>query len=207
MELSDLLLIERYKLGDIVAFDLLMNKYEKKIYNYCYRMLNNFEEAKDLTQEIFVKVFKNIEKFRGESSFYTWLYRIAHNLAIDFIRKRSRENVVSNDQVIYEDGPATRDFIDMNLNPEMLAADKERKELVIYAINKLLPEYKEVIVLRDIQGLSVEETAKILKCAEGTVKSRLHRARFALKNIWKSMFEEDKKVVGREEMKDGGEAK
>ena len=207
MELSDLLLIERYKLGDIVAFDLLMNKYEKKIYNYCYRMLNNFEEAKDLTQEIFVKVFKNIEKFRGESSFYTWLYRIAHNLAIDFIRKRSRENVVSNDQVIYEDGPATRDFIDMNLNPEMLAADKERKELVIYAINKLLPEYKEVIVLRDIQGLSVEETAKILKCAEGTVKSRLHRERFALKNIWKSMFEEDKKVVGREEMKDGGEAK
>lgn len=207
MELSDLLLIERYKLGDMVAFDLLMNKYEKKIYNYCYRMLNSFEEAKDLTQEIFVKVFRNIDKFRGEASFYTWLYRIAHNLVIDFIRKRSRENVVNQDQIIYENGPVTKDFVDMNLNPEMLAVDKERKELIVYAINKLLPEYKEVIVLRDIQGLSVEEAAKTLKCAQGTVKSRLHRARFALKNIWKSMFDESKNRVDRGEIRDGGELK
>lgn len=206
MELSDLVLIERYKLGDMVAFDLLMSRYEKKIYNYCYRMLMDFEEAKDATQEVFIKVFKNIGKFRGESSFYTWIYRIAHNMVIDFIRKKSKERTVSHDEPVYrEDGPIMRDFVDVTWNPELLAEERERKELMRNAISKLLPEYREIIILRDMQGFSIEEAAKILKCAEGTIKSRLHRARSALKVVWQKVFGGNKQVEGTESMKKGGE--
>ncbi len=176
-------LIKKCVNGNLKAFDELIEKYEKTAYNIALRMLKNPEDAMDVSQEAFIKVFKSIKTFNFESAFSTWLYRIVTNTCLDFLRKRN-SNIYSIDNPIQtEDGEIERDIPDEALSPEELLEKKLTKEMVNSAINKLEENHRTVIILRDIQGFSYEEISKILDCSIGTVKSRINRARKNLKDI------------------------
>lgn len=169
--------------GDLKAFDELIEKYEKTAYNIAFRMLKNPEDAMDVSQEAFIKVFKSIKTFNFESAFSTWLYRIVTNTCLDFLRKRNT-NVYSIDNPIHTDeGEIERDIPDESDTPEELLEKKLTKELVNNSISKLDENHRVVIILRDIQGFSYEEISKIIDCSIGTVKSRINRARKNLKDI------------------------
>ncbi|SCG83122.1 RNA polymerase sigma-H factor Sigma-30 [Proteiniborus sp. DW1] len=176
-------LIKKCANGNLKAFDELIEKYEKTAYNIALRMLKNPEDAMDVSQEAFIKVFRSIKTFNFESAFSTWLYRIVTNTCLDFLRKRN-SNVYSIDNPIQtEEGEIERDIPDEADSPEELLEKKLTKEMVNNSINKLEENHRIVIILRDIQGFSYEEISKILDCSIGTVKSRINRARKNLKDI------------------------
>lgn len=190
MKTKENVLIEKSKKGDISAFEELIETYQNKVFNIAYSMLNNYEDANDVAQEVFIRVYKSIKNFKGESSFSTWLYRITTNVCLDELRKRKNKNVVSIDEDIpFDDGEVTRQIVDDGPTPDIIAEKKEVREIVNEAIGQLSEEHKTVIILRELQGLSYEEISKIINCPRGTVKSRINRARSALKNILKSKKE------------------
>ena len=153
--------------------------------------MHNHDDAYDISQEVFIRVFKSIKKFKGQSSFSTWLYRITTNACLDELRKRkNNKNIISIDQEIQlEDGEVFRQIEDDGPTPELVAERNELREIIKEAISKLSDEHKEVIVLRDIQGFSYDDIAEIIKCPQGTVKSRINRARRMLKEILKNKVE------------------
>lgn len=173
-------LISKCKSGDRDAFNVLMEKYQKQVFNIAYGMLSDYEDASDAAQEVFIKIYKSIASFKGESSFVTWMYRICSNVCNDILRKRQRRGIsVSLD---------SEDEKDSNLQipseaptPEETVEMNERQKAVREAINNLPTEYREIIIYSDMQQLSYDEIALILKCPKGTVKSRLNRARNALR--------------------------
>ncbi|WP_286680170.1 sigma-70 family RNA polymerase sigma factor [Tepidanaerobacter sp. EBM-49] len=177
-------LIYRAKRGDMSAFEDLISGYEKKVYNTVYRFFNNAEDAMDVSQEIFIKIFTSLDKFRGESSFSTWLYRIAVNTCIDFSRKH-REATLP----IHEESEIHNH---LNLGtptqlPEEFIENKEIRQAIADAINMLPEEQKICVILRDVQGFSYAEIGEILNCSLGTVKSRLYRGRRNLRELLKDM--------------------
>ncbi len=181
--------------GDIQSFQKLIEIHQKKIFNLVYRMINNEEDAKDLTQDILVKAFKNIEKFRLDSSFSTWLYRIATNTCLDELRKRKKR--FSEIPLTVEDEETDKTIkeyaIDRN-GPDSIYLKKERQRLISDEIKKLSPDYKQMIILRDIQGLSYEEISEICEVNIGTIKSRINRGRNQLRERlmkYKELFELD----------------
>ncbi|MFN4245730.1 MAG: RNA polymerase sigma factor [Brevinematia bacterium] len=181
-KLSDQALISLIKSGDKEAFALLVKRYEKKILNILYLQLGNIPDLEDLAQEVFIKVFKNIGNFRGESQFYTWLYRIAMNISYDY--KRKNRETYSLDEPLKEDEEDTFEKVlsDSSIeDPLSVIETEELKEKLRKFIKELPKEYQEVLVLREYEGLSYEEIAKILNCPIGTVESRLFRARKELK--------------------------
>lgn len=181
-KLSDQALISLIKSGDKEAFTLLVKRYEKKILNILYLQLGNIPDLEDLAQEVFIKVFKNIGSFRGESQFYTWLYRIAMNISYDY--KRKNREIYSLDEPLKEDEEDTFEKVlfDSSIeDPLSVIETEELKEKLRKFIKELPKEYQEVLVLREYEGLSYEEIAKILNCPIGTVESRLFRARKELK--------------------------
>jgi RNA polymerase sigma-70 factor (ECF subfamily) len=165
------------------AFDNLVRLFEKKVYNLAYRMSGNHEDASDLSQEAFLRVFQSLKDFRGQSSFSTWLYRVVSNVCLDELRQRGRRPTVSLDEPVAGDKGEVmqRQVPDPAPPPDELAERTEIREVVQAGIEQLTEEYRMVIVLRDLQGLSYQEIAEALDCSLGTVKSRLNRARFALK--------------------------
>ena len=174
-------LIERSQKGDIDAFEELVARYERKVYTIAYRYMGNPEDASDLAQETFLKVFKSIDKFRGESSFSTWIYRITANICKDELRKIKRKPQTSLDQEIWlDEGSVIRQVVDEKPTPDEVFEQKELWNYLQDLIANLSPEYRMVIVLRDINGYSYEEIAQITETSLGTVKSRLNRARKAL---------------------------
>jgi len=176
-------LIKKCVKGNIEAFEELIAKYEKTAYNIAFKMLRNQDDAMDVSQEAFIKVFKSIKTFNFESSFSTWLYRIVTNTCLDFLRKNNN-NVYSIDSPINtEEGEIQRDIPDTVNTPEEMLEKQLTKELVQNSINKLDDNHKAVIILRDIEGFSYEEISQILGCSLGTVKSRISRARNNLKDI------------------------
>ncbi len=176
-------LIKKCAKGNLEAFEELIEKYEKTAYNIALKMLKNQDDAMDISQEAFIKVFKSIKTFNFESSFSTWLYRIVTNTCLDFLRKKNN-NVYSLDTPINtEDGEIQRDIPDTLNSPEEILDKQLTKELVHDSINKLDENHKAIIILRDIQGFSYEEISQILDCSLGTVKSRISRARNNLKDI------------------------
>ncbi|NLJ88062.1 MAG: sigma-70 family RNA polymerase sigma factor [Epulopiscium sp.] len=178
------ILVNRVKKGSIAAFEELIIEHEGKIYNIAYRFFNNEEDAKDLSQEIFIKVFNKIHRFRGDSSFSTWLYRIAINTCIDELRKRKGKESFSIDEDIKTDeGTMAREFQDKDLSPEEIVINKEIASQIQWALNHLSESYKEVVILRDFQGFEYKQISEILGCSLGTVKSRISRARTELKNL------------------------
>ncbi len=177
-------LVKRAQSGDVAAFESLIEDYQKRIFSIAYRMIQHQEDAADLTQEVILKIFKNLDKFKGDSKFSTWVYRIATNTCLDEIKKSRRRTTYSLDKEIEtEEGSMAAELPDTAPGPEEEAERKDIKKAVYAAIGQLGQEHKQVIVLRDLQGLSYEEIAEILHCSVGTVKSRISRARGNLKKL------------------------
>ncbi|HOJ11975.1 MAG TPA: sigma-70 family RNA polymerase sigma factor [Clostridiales bacterium] len=191
MENNEKVLIEKSQNGDIEAFEKLIEAYQRKVFNIALGMFGNYEDASDMAQEVFIRIFKSIKSFKGQSLFSTWLYRITTNVCLDELRKRKNKNVISIDEEIHlDDGEGVvRQIIDESPSPDVIAEKKELKKVVNDAILELSAEHKEVIILRDIQGFSYDEIAEIIKCPQGTVKSRINRARNILKEILKNKKE------------------
>ncbi|MDQ1329015.1 MAG: polymerase sigma-70 factor, subfamily [Candidatus Poribacteria bacterium] len=170
--------------GDMTAFEQLFRKHQDRIYGLAYRMMNNREDAFDVTQEIFIRAYQKIKDFNFKSAFSTWLYRLALNLCTDELRKqksRKKTEISVNDLSSKEDVIA---IIQVDENtPEDNAISKEQEKLVWDAINSLKDKDRAVIILRDMEGLSYEEISDVLKCSLGRVKSRLHEARQKLRDI------------------------
>lgn len=183
---SDTVLIARCQKADVAAFNEIVGRYKSKIYNYLYRMTGNAEDAEDLTQEVFVRMYSHIHSFRAEASLSTWLFRIAGNLCVDaFRRKKKERGVVSSlDAPAYhddEDSHATRDVPDLKAAPETLFSRKELGGQIEAALAKLPPKLRSAVVLHDIEGLAYEEIAAVEGIPLGTVKSRIFNARVALR--------------------------
>ncbi len=178
--------------GDVDAFEPLVEKYQKKMLNVVYRMTGDYEEACEIVQEAFLSAYRAIKKFRGEARFATWLYGITVNHARNRIKQtqsRLRHEIPSlDDPVETEDGQLTRDPPSGEAPIEEQLERKEMQMKVQECINGLEEEYREVLVLRDIQGFSYEEIHDILKIPDGTVKSRLFRARDAMKHCLKRVM-------------------
>lgn len=181
-------LIEEAKGGEFDAFSNLVSMYEKKIYNYCLRMTNSREDAEDLTQEIFVRVYKSLKGFKGNSQFSTWVFRIAHNICIDHYRK-AKLTTVSLNRPKNEEDKREMDLPSEDPTPEEEALRKEQQEFLLKCIEELRPEYKAVIILRDVQHHSYEEIAKILNVPLGTVKSHISRARAELREAIRPLIQ------------------
>ncbi|MGL4791623.1 MAG: sigma-70 family RNA polymerase sigma factor [Anaerotignaceae bacterium] len=193
-----LTLIEKAQQGDSQAFGKLVQSHERFVYNVIYRMISNPEDAKDISQEVFIKAFKYIGKFDGKASFSTWLYRIAVNACIDELRKRKGKDTVSVEaQLELEENSVKMQFADESSNVEDKIIAKEGLTLIKEAMEKISQEHKTIIVLRDIEGLSYAEIAEITETSLGTVKSRLARARKALKEIIIEMREQNKTLLVR----------
>lgn len=170
--------------GDINAFEQLISKYQQKIYNIAYRLMGNHHDANDLAQEALIKVYKSIGSFRLDASFSTWSYHIVTNVCRDELRKRSRHQASSLDEPIsLYDGEINKEVADFTFCPEDVYQQKESEEYIQKLINSLNPDYRIVVVLREIAGLSYEEIATELDLTLGTVKSRLNRARKYLKDM------------------------
>ncbi|MFZ5989212.1 MAG: RNA polymerase sigma factor [Bacillota bacterium] len=183
-------LVEKARSGDVEAFEQLIQACQKKVFNIALRMLGNYDDASELAQEVFLKAYKSIKKFKGDSLFSTWIYKVTTNVCLDEIRKRKNKKVVSLDEDIEYDGSEIkRQIKDESPGPEAAAESNEIKNVVNESIGVLPDDYKTVIVLRDIQGFSYDEISQIIKCPEGTVKSRINRARQALKKILKEKRE------------------
>lgn len=177
-------LLERSRAGDVAAFEELIEAYQKKVFNLACRIVGNYDDAADLAQEALIRIFRSIANFRGQSSFSTWIYRITTNVCLDEIRKRKNARMLSLDEEIHtDDGEMKRQIMSDEPLPDEIAEREELRSLVSDAIQSLPEDQRLVITLRDLQGLSYEEISKILDCPGGTVKSRINRARQALKNV------------------------
>jgi RNA polymerase sigma-70 factor (ECF subfamily) len=177
--------IESCKAGDEQAFSEIVLTYQKRVFNIAYRMLGNKEEAKDLAQEVFLSVFESIKDLREEVKFEPWLTQITLNHCRNrwkYLKRRKYFNSESLDEPVEgEDGNMPRQIYDPSDNPETLCEKKMIQQWIQRGLLKLKEEQRELIVLRDLQGLSYEEIGKLFSLPEGTVKSKIHRARMDLK--------------------------
>lgn len=187
---SDHALIEAAKNGDEAAFAVIVGRYRNPITNYLYRFLNDYEEAVDLAQETFVRVYFAIERYHTEYAFSTYIYRIATNLAISEIRKRKRRTILSLTGLFQNESDDVTEFqpADKKALPDKTLIDDEQERVIARAIATLPPKYRVPVILRDIEGRSYEEIASILELGLGTTKSRISRARGLLKEKLKSYF-------------------
>lgn len=175
---SEETVVRRARAGDERAFEELVYAYEKKIYHMSLRYTGNEHDAMDVTQEVFLRLFRFLPKFQEESRFSTWLYRIAVNANLDFLRRRTPDSDLSLDAED-EDGLAY-EISDARYEPESEAERAELRQAICDGIQSLPPRMREIVVLRDISGLSYEEIGEVLGIEQGTVKSRLSRARSKL---------------------------
>jgi len=172
---------DRLRRGTPGAFEEVVTSYQDRIYNTCWRMTGSIADAEDLTQEVFLRALRAAETFRAGSSVYTWLFRIAVNLAISHRRKR-RLRAVASLEGLNEGGASGRDLVDAAaVDPAETAARHDLGEAVARALGTLDVDERAIVVLRDIEGLSYAELADVLEVPLGTVKSRVHRARAALR--------------------------
>ena len=163
--------------GDANAFETLVLEYEKNVYNIALRMTGNSEDAADMTQEAFIKAYNSLQSFRGDRKFSVWLYRIVSNVCLDFLRSKNRRPTVSL-SVEDDDGEdAQLDVADESQSPELLLDRKLTRDSVRRGLDSLPPDYRQILLLREIQGLSYDEIAQALSLEVGTVKSRIFRAR------------------------------
>ena len=171
---NDINIINLVKKGDSRAFDILVVKYQDRLTYSVYKFCKDLELSQDITQEAFVKAFRNIDKFRGESSFYTWIYRIAINTAKNYFSNKSRGAETYNEDIL---DTALSDMSLNSDNPETLLAAEEMKDAVNQAFQNLPDEIRSTLSLREYDGLSYEEIAKIQNCPIGTVRSRIFKGR------------------------------
>ena len=174
-------MIVRLQKGDEAAFEEFVTAYEKQVYRLALRQLGNPHDAQDAAQEVFLRAYRGIGRFRADAKLSTWVFQIAMNVCIDMVRRQSRRPVVSLTQG--DDEESMIDLPDESYAPEPIYERRALREEVQSALKRLSPEHREIIVLRDITGLSYEEIADVLQITTGTVKSRLFRARDRLASI------------------------
>lgn len=171
---SEKSLINLVKKGDKKAYEVLVLQYQDRLVFSVYKFLKDYELAQDIAQEAFVKAFKNIEKFRGDSSFYTWIYRIAINTAKNFLSSKSRKSEIYDDEIMelkLSESAVTSE------NPENILEAEELRSLMMDAIQGLPDDIRTTLSLREFDGLSYEEIAEVQNCPIGTVRSRIHKGR------------------------------
>ncbi len=189
-EVTDRTLVERVQRGDKSAFDLLVRKYQFKVIKLVQRYVRSPAEAEDIAQEAFIKAYRALPNFRGDSAFYTWLYRIAINTAKNAIAARNRSPIdFEIDVNNAEESASMQDRLKDPDTPEGLALTDEIRGIVNAAIESLPEELRTAIVLRELEGLSYEEIATTMECPVGTVRSRIFRAREAIDKRLREVFE------------------
>jgi RNA polymerase sigma-70 factor (ECF subfamily) len=178
---ADTQLIERCLGGEEAAWEDLVKVHTRRVYSICYRFVGTDQEAKDLTQEIFLRVFRSLKSFRsGEGSFTVWLSRLARNLLIDHYRRTKLDRATDS---IEEQLPMLEEKTSMSARTDGLVAGREASEILQAALQKLSPELRETVILRDLEELEYREIAQVLNVPEGTVKSRLNRGRAELARV------------------------
>ncbi len=189
-EESDLVLVKRVQRGDKTAFDLLVRKYQHKVVKLVLRYVRNPAEAEDIAQEAFIKAYRALPQFRGDSAFYTWMYRIAINTAKNSLASRDRSPIAYDlDLTDPEESHSVQTKLQDPDTPEGMALTEEIRGIVNSAIEGLPEELKTAIVLRELDGLSYEEIAAAMECPVGTVRSRIFRAREAIDKRLREVFE------------------
>jgi RNA polymerase sigma-70 factor (ECF subfamily) len=183
---DDAPLIEAILAGDTAAFGQLVGHYQDRLYNALLRVLGSAEDARDVVQDAFVQAFVKLDSFRGSSAFYTWLYRIAFNLAMSHHRRRHPTTSLDGAKVACGHEPA-----DAGPAPEARFAQRERAELVHAALAQLSAEHRQVLVLRELEGCRYDQIADILQLPVGTVRSRLFRARLQLRDQLAPLLSEE----------------
>ncbi len=183
MQDNELILIKKSIRGDVDAFEELIKDYKKMAYNIALRVLRSKEDAEDISQEALVKVFKNIGSFNMKSTFKVWLYRIVMNTCLDFKRKKNIITYSIDKPLENDESEIMQEIPDNSNNPDIVIQNKLESQMLYECIDMLDDDFRTVIVLRDVQGLSYRDIASILSCNEGTVKSRLNRARKKLREI------------------------
>ena len=174
---EELAVVERVRAGDVNAYEALVAAHEKNVYNLALRMTGNPADAEDMAQEAFLKAYRSLSEFRGDSKFSVWLYRIVSNVCLDFLRRQKRRQTVSL-SVEDDEGEETQlDIPDLAQSPEELLERRMTREAVQKGLALLPPDHRQILLLREIQGLSYEEIAQALQIEVGTVKSRIFRAR------------------------------
>ena len=180
---EELIIIKQVLGGDTAAFEELVLSYQDKMYSLSLRMTGNQEDAYDMTQEAFLKAYTNLANFRGDSKFSVWLYRLTSNVCIDFLRRRKRKPISSLTYINEDNEPQDLELPDERFVPDTIAERNELREAVAHGMDSLPEEYRQILVLREINGLSYNEIGEALNLEVGTVKSRIFRARKRLVEI------------------------
>jgi len=183
--MGDALLVRQIQSGQLHAFTELVGKYQDRIFNTCWRICGHQEDARDLTQEVFLKALESIDGFRGKSAFYTWIYRIAVNMSLSHKRRARTRGTLS---LSIDDDSQAADLLEMMADPDAVdpaqeSESRETNQRVAAALLELDGEHRCVLVLRDVEGLAYQDIADVLELAVGTVKSRIFRARLALRKL------------------------
>ncbi len=184
-------LVEQAKQGKMAAFELLVNRYQQKVANVISKFVKDRHEIQDVAQEVFIKVFRALPKFRGDSSFYTWIYRIAVNTSKNHLVAKSRR--IQNTQVEFEETESfisNEDFRNLD-TPDAVYSRGELEQTMSKAIAQLPDDLKQAIVLREVEGLSYDEIALKMDCPIGTVRSRIFRARDAIDHALRPLLEDE----------------
>jgi RNA polymerase sigma factor (sigma-70 family) len=174
---TEMQIIKRVLDGHIDEFEALVHENQKKIYNLALKMVGNREDAWDISQETFIKAFKALKSFRGDSSFGVWIYRLATNLCIDFLRKEKKRKTFPLAYINDEKEEKELEIPDVSMEPEALCEQAELKQAISEGLKALPEDHRQVLVLREINGLSYAEISQVLNLEIGTVKSRIFRAR------------------------------
>lgn len=186
---EDLELVQRFQCGDVTAFDALVNKYQGKVYDIVYFHIRNVEDTYDLSQEVFLRVFRSLSKFKRKSSFYTWLYKIAINACIDYARQNSRVQTIPIEEWALVSESSASESANYASSPTKALELQELKSQIAKAIDQLPPKQRAVFIMKRHQGLSLEEIAKILNRSVGTVKAHLSHATAKLANLLEPYLE------------------
>jgi RNA polymerase sigma-70 factor (ECF subfamily) len=182
-------LVRRAQAGREEAFDELVRRYERKVYNICYRMLGNEPDAGEALQDAFMRAYRFLPRFQFKSSFFTWLYRIATNVSLTKLHRRKQPETVSLDEPVDEEGNVPLEIPDDRYSPEEVHRRTRIREKLQEAVESLPPEHREVVKLRDFDGRSNEEVAAALGISVAAVKSRLHRGRLAIRDRLRGVFD------------------
>ena len=181
----DLELVKRCLTGDNFAWEGLLQSHTRKVFNLCYRFTGRPSEAEDLTQEVFIKIFQTLKSFdAAQGTFVTWLNRVARNHLVDHYRRTKKDRITSS---IEEEVGGLEEKPSPTVEPVAQVESRERKELLQRGLDKLSPDLREAVILRDLQDLDYDEIAQVLGVPEGTVKSRINRGRLELARVLKRM--------------------
>lgn len=190
-EVPDYDLVKRCQAGDTRAFDVLVSRYRGKVYAMTYHMIQNETEAWDLAQEAFIKAWRALPRFKLDSSFYTWLYRIAHNVTYDYLRKKKiqGDGEFDDSRTDHHAAAGAETVPHAEMAPDVALKNHELGQRIRNAIAQLSPEHRQIVLLREVEGLAYEEIAATIPCSLGTVMSRLFYARKKLQELLKDAYE------------------